>query len=204
MKFELYKQERNVIVGILVCTLVAVIGYSFAYFLSGTSVIGEGARTDGTTAKLPTVTYNAGNAGLTLENAYPGKKATKEFTVTFAGNDSSKNEKIAIKLKITSNSFKMCSAVEDENRNGCDIDDNSPQLVAKLEKNGEVISGVDGTEIDLTGKTKDDAILWTDDISSDTTYTVTIEFKETGKDQGHNAGKNFIGSIEVEFADTEE
>ncbi len=198
MKFEMYKQEKNIILGLLVCALITVFGYSLAYFVSGVKITGSGGSASGSTAKLPTVTYDAGDEGLTLSNAYPGKSETKTFQVKFDSKDNvGASEKIGIKLNIESNEFKLCNAVDSANKNGCDESDTTSQLELKISG-----GGIDGEQIiDLTGKTGQSISLATDTISADATYTVTVEFKETDKNQGHNAGKNFSGSITVEFVE---
>ncbi len=199
MKFGMKKQERMVILGMLVCALVAIIGYSLAYFVSGVKVTGNGATGNAKTAELPVVEYQAGDKGLALKDAYPGKSESKQFTVSYDGSGS---EEIAITLKISTNQFVYCtsdiqSGLASQNKT-CTINE-SPQLVIKLLKGDLVISD---NEIDLTGKTED-ILLAKDTISSNTDYTVVVEFKENNDDQSQNEGKNFVGLIEVAFADTE-
>ena len=195
---KLGNNEKTLILSIAICCMVMVVGYSFAYFTFGVSATGDGATIKGTAAELPEVTYEAFSDALTLTGAYPGKSASKTFTVKFKGNGSSTKETIAINLKINSNEFKLCNAVASDAQNGCDTTDTNPQLVISISGGGITSS----SEINLTGQVPETIIpLATDTIDKDTEYTVKVEFRETEKNQGHNVNKSFGGTIEVEFAE---
>ncbi len=194
MKISLGNGEKTLIISVVVCLMIMVVGYSFAYFTFGVTGTGGGSSATASTAKLPDVTFTGFSAALNLSNAYPGKSASNTFKISFNGNSVSTSEKVAISLNITSNGFKLCKDAG-TGANGCDTSDTTPQLVATISG-----GGISGTQtIDLTGKTGN-VLLATETISKETTYTVTVRFNESNKNQMHNAGKSFAGTIGVQFA----
>ena len=74
--------KKNIILAIVLCVSITVIGVSFAYFTSGVSVTGEGAKASMTPGDMLKVEYDAGEETIHLENAIPGTKDEKNFSVT--------------------------------------------------------------------------------------------------------------------------
>lgn len=197
------KNEKFLIVGISLCLLVGVIGYSFSYFASKVNVTGSGSETNIETADFANVEYDAGSASLALTNAVPGSSASKEFYVNITPTDFEKNVKYNITLNISTNGFTKCSTQTEDNE--CTV--NANELVVTLKR--KVDSGTTETLVtnkDITASTGD-IVLRTEDLTfTDTnshvyTYTIEVSFINTGADQNHNVNKSLAGTINVNFAE---
>lgn len=193
---NLHSQEKTLILGLLVCGLVAMVGTSFAYFTGGgVRVIGRGSSVDVNTATTQKVTYDAGTSTLNLQNAYPGMPAVeKDFTIKLTPGTDSKNFDYTIKLAIDSNGFTKCNA------SGC----NELEVVLI-----DATSGSDSVlkTVYVEGET-DDVVLHTEhktNVTTETTlnYKLKVQFKEVGQSQNHNMSKSLRASLKVEFASAE-
>lgn len=192
---ELHSIEKKILLGLLVCLLVSVVGISFAYFTAGVATSGTGSSVQGSTADLIKVSYDAGTNAFSLTDAYPGKSASKNFTVNVTPTDAQPSATYAIKFVIDTNTFVKCSATNyNASTNACIIDAN--ELVYTL-KNGAGETVATG---DLLGITGEVALATESNKTASTTYTLEIAFLDTGSDQNHNVNKSLTGSIKVEFA----
>ena len=99
----MHSVEKKIYLGLLVCLLVSVVGTSFAYFVSSTTINGEGGRTNMTTADMVGVKFDAGDSAINLQNAMPGLGKEKGFAVMFTPTSNTKTVTYAIKLNITEN-----------------------------------------------------------------------------------------------------
>ncbi len=179
--------------------LVVVVGVSFAYFLLGAKVTGNGSTGNAETAELIKVVYDAkdNNINGTL---LPGNSLTKEIDVKITpGSDELNKEAIYnIYLDIESNNFEKCT--EQTATNKCII--NAKELSYRVEEDGEDITPEDN---DLTGKQGKVRLVKVikKDVQEEVTYhyTIKITFEDTGADQNHNAKKSFSAKVNVEFAE---
>ncbi len=194
MKFELHTEERMLLLGIVLCALVVLFGYSFAYFTSGVTFGGGGSLVKGETATLTEVTYDAGDKGIKLENVVPGDKDQKNFSVTVKpGSNESEEVTYEVFLNITKNDFKKCSVGTDE---GCKTE--FQELTYKFsEGGGEAKTG------DLTGANNLISLgKFTHTPQNDPfNYSFEITWNNADFDQKYNVGANFQATIEVKFAD---
>ncbi len=206
MKFEMREQEKWIILGVIVCTLIACIGYSFAYFTSG-GVSGdklEGASVNTKTADLLDIKYDGGES-VTLENAYPGMSVTKKFSVTVTPTEDMDTATYYVKLEISENGFVVCddsnSPTYNDRENNCtknfkeltyslkrtDSKENSIFLV----QDADLTNGVMTVDpIEVTHEAKEGKAEKYD-------YELTIKFVESGADQNHNSGKTFKANVDV-------
>ena len=192
--------KKNTIIGIVVVLLVLGIGISFAYFVSGILVSGNGSNISITPGDMLKVEYDAGSSKLVGNKLMPGDSVSKDFSVTITPTETEKEVIYGIFINLTNNTFVKCD------------DSNYDELTNVCSKGEEEISytltNKDTEEIlasgDLTGKSgKIRLITEEKEVESKRVfnYTITITFKDTGKDQNHNQNKGIEGNIEVEFSD---
>ena len=192
--------KKNTIIGIVVVLLVLGIGISFAYFVSGILVSGNGSNISITPGDMLKVEYDAGSSNLLGNKLMPGDSVSKDFSVTITPTETEKEVIYGIFINLTNNTFVKCD------------DSNYDELTNVCSKGEEEISytltNKDTEEIlasgDLTGKSgKIRLITEEKEVESKRVfnYTITITFKDTGKDQNHNQNKGIEGNIEVEFAE---
>ena len=197
----MHSVEKKIYLGLLVCLLVSVVGTSFAYFVSSTTINGEGGRTNMTTADMVGVKFDAGDSAINLQNAMPGLGKEKGFAVIFTPTSNTKTVTYAIKLNITENTFVKCDdtnyKADEPNQNLCTKD--AEELVYTLmdEEGNTLATG------DLLGKTESLILkkeTKTVDVETTFNYKLNVTYKDTNADQNHNANKSFVGSLSVEFA----
>ena len=192
--------KKNVLVGVIAVLLVLGIGISFAYFVSGILVSGNGSNISITPGDMLKVEYDAGSSKLVGNKLMPGDSVSKDFSVTITPTETEKEVIYGIFINLTNNTFVKCD------------DSNYDELTNVCSKGEEEISytltNKDTEEIlasgDLTGKSgKIRLITEEKEVESKRVfnYTITITFKDTGKDQNHNQNKGIEGNIEVEFSD---
>ena len=192
--------KKNTIIGIVVVLLVLGIGISFAYFVSGILVSGNGSNISITPGDMLKVEYDAGSSKLVGNKLMPGDSVSKDFSVTITPTETEKEVIYGIFINLTNNTFVKCD------------DSNYDELTNVCSKGEEEISytltNKDTEEIlasgDLTGKSgKIRLITEEKEVESKRVfnYMITITFKDTGKDQNHNQNKGIEGNIEVEFSD---
>ena len=192
--------KKNVLVGVIAVLLVLGIGISFAYFVSGVLVSGNGSNVSITPGDMLKVEYDAGSSKLVGNKLMPGDSVSKDFSVTITSTETEKEVIYGIFINLTNNTFVKCD------------DSNYDELTNVCSKGEEEISytltNKDTEEIlasgDLTGKSgKIRLITEEKEVESKRVfnYTITITFKDTGKDQNHNQNKGIEGNIEVEFSD---
>ncbi len=209
MKFEMSFQEKILILGVVLITLVSGLTYSFAYFVSGVDIKGTGAEMSGKTAKLTDVTFKGG-AQINVTNIVPGDTSEKDFTVTIKPGQNSKETEVTYEvfLNVSSNTFTKCTGNEqtEETGQGCDSTKNDELTYSLYEgetklntKNNNLLDAKDSSKISLGTITK--KITETEQTFN---YQFKIEWQDTGKNQNHNKNKTFTGSISVEFALPEE
>lgn len=186
--------KKNIILATVLCVSITLIGVSFAYFMSGVAVTGNGSNVNLTPGDMIHVTYDAGSSTLNLANAIPGDLASKEFTVKVAPTTNEKTVTYAIVLDISANTFEKCS----DDSNGCSL--NANELTYNL-KNGEGTSLATGDLTEANGKITLFKETKTVDVETIFDYTLEITFVNTNADQNHNANKNFTSNIKVEFAE---
>ena len=197
----MHSVEKKIYLGLLVCLLVSVVGTSFAYFVSSTTINGEGGRTNMTTADMVDVKFDAGDSAINLQNAMPGLGKEKGFAVMFTPTSNAKTVTYAIKLNITENTFVKCDdtnyKADEPNQNLCTKD--AEELVYTLmDEDGNVLATGD-----LLGKTEGIILkkeTKTADVETTFNYKLNVTYKDTKADQNHNANKSFAGSLSVEFA----
>lgn len=197
----MHSLEKKIYLGLLICLLVSIVGTSFAYFVSSTTIGGEGGKASLKTADMVGVKFDAGDASLDLQNAVPGLGKEKGFSVTVTPNGSAQSITYAIKLNITANTFVKCDdtnyKVDDPNRNMCTKD--AQELVYTL-MDGDDTTIATG---DLLAKSGE-LLLLKETKNTDTEavydYKLNITYKDTGADQNHNANKSFVSTLSVEFA----
>lgn len=200
----MHSVEKKIYLGLLVCLLVSIVGTSFAYFVSSTTIGGEGGKTDMKTADLVGVKFDAGDSSINLQNAVPGLGKEKGFAVIVTPNANTQSVTYAININITENTFVKCDdtnyKAEDPDRNACTKD--AEELVYTLmdDSNNVVATG------DLLGKNGATLLIKeTKTATEETTfnYKLNVTYKDTGADQNHNANKSFVGTISVEFAEAD-
>ena len=192
--------KKNVLVGVIAVLLVLGIGISFAYFVSGILVSGNGSNISITPGDMLKVEYDAGSSKLVGNKLMPGDSVSKDFSVTITPTETEKEVIYGIFINLTNNTFVKCDDSNyDELTNVCEKGSKEITYTIKdKDRDIELASG------NLTGKSgKIRLITEEKEVESKTVfnYTITITFKETGKDQNHNQNKGIEGNIEVEFAE---
>ena len=188
--------KKNIILACVLCASIAVIGVSFAYFTSKTSVTGDGSDVTLTPGDMLKVTYDAGNGTLTGDQLMPGDSVSKDFSVTVTPTTSENTVTYAIVLNISSNTFEKCNSQTADNM--CTIGANEVTYRLTNSEGSELASG------DLTEANGKVALLKeTKTVSAATTYNYNLEitYVDTDADQNHNANKTFTSSLKVEFAE---
>ncbi|MCI9281135.1 MAG: hypothetical protein HFI49_02610 [Bacilli bacterium] len=197
----MHSVEKKIYLGLLVCLLVSVVGTSFAYFVSSTTIGGEGGKANMSTADMVGVNFDAGDSAINLQNAMPGLGKEKGFAVTLTPTSNTKTITYAVKLNISENTFVKCDdtnyKADEPNSNLCTKD--AEELVYTLmdEEGNTLATG------DLLGKTESLILkkeTKTVDAETVFNYKLNVTYKDTNADQNHNANKSFIGSLSVEFA----
>lgn len=196
MKF--HSIEKTVLFGVLACFLSTMVGVSFAYFVSGIAIGGSGANATGTTANLLNVKYDAGSSTLNLVNAYPGKSASKSFSITITPGDVN-SAKFVVSLNISANTFVKCSSSNyNSATNACTT--NAQELVYTLkDSSGNTVQS--GDLLSKTGVVEIATITKTVNAATTYNYTLEIKFVDTGADQNHNVNKSLTANLDVEFAE---
>ena len=191
--------KKNYLLSVVAVLLIVGIGFTFAYFMSGVRVDGDGSSTSGDTANLIEVEYDAGSEVVNASGVVPGDIVTKEFDIIIRPTEIEKEATYAIKLDIDTNTFVKCDDSNyDSITNACTKD--ADELVYRLKDNDNQVIA-EGTLMSLTGEKT--LIVETKEVNSETTYhyTLEIEFVETNADQNHNENKEFSGRVIVEFAE---
>ncbi len=189
--------KKNIILACVLCASIAVIGVSFAYFTSKTSVTGDGSDVTLTPGDMLKVSYDAGSDVINLENAIPGQSDSKDFSVSVTPTDTEKKVTYAITLDISENTFEKCDSGNQAADNMCTID--AEELTYTLRNSSGVLASGNLTEtsgrITLLKETKT--------VEAQTTfdYTLEITYVNTGADQNHNTNKSLTGNIKVIFAE---
>ncbi len=192
-------KKSKVLLFIILILVVIGVGVSFGFLLVGTNITGEGSVNTGKIGKFLKVTYDAGNAKFEANNLYPGKSASKNFTIKVEPGSKQNSVIYSIYFNITHNGFVKCNESNYDNvTNKCEK--NAEELVYSLSEDGEeIVSG------DLTGQVGKIRLanITKENLTEAKTYnyTLTITFKDTGKDQNHN-GKDTTtleGNIDVEY-----
>lgn len=198
MNLKLNVYEKTIMIVMLVVAIVAIGGYSFAYFTTGTNFVkGSGGNASAKTADLIKVEYSS-TKKINLENAVPGNSDTKTFNVKVTPTDSQKSATYKIKLVVNSNEFKKCDdTTYIANSNVCTR--NAEELVLTL-TDGE---GNAYTK-DLTGVANGEEILIATETKNPSgeqnySYTLKVEFMNTNADQNHNRNKSLDAELKVEF-----
>ena len=187
--------KKNIILAIVLCVSLMVIGVSFAYFTSKTSVTGDGSDVTLTPGDMLHVTYDAGSTALNLENAVPGTSANKDFSVTVTPTDNENTVTYAIVLNISANTFEKCTSQTADNM--CTV--NANEVTYRLTDGTNELASGDLTE--ASGKVT--LLKETKTASAETTYNYNLEitYVDTNADQNHNENKTFTSTLEVEFAE---
>lgn len=187
--------KKNIILAIALCVSLMVIGVSFAYFTSKTSVTGGGSDVTLTPGDMLHVTYDAGSTALNLENAVPGTSANKDFSVTVTPTDNENTITYAIVLNISANTFEKCASQTADNM--CTV--NANEVTYRLTDGTNELASGDLTE--ASGKVT--LLKETKTASAETTYNYNLEitYVDTNADQNHNENKTFTSTLEVEFAE---
>lgn len=166
--------------------LVAVVGATFAYFTASVTGNENASSVVVKTAQIGTITYTNGNE-VKLDNAYPGATSeTKTFTVA-ADASATANVNYSLNWTNVTNQF-----VNKEDLvytlTGTNSDTaNTTALVTKTNEVAPSGNTLIGSSVLKPGETH--------------TYSLTVNFKETGSDQNANQGKAFTGKIEVSTGD---
>ncbi|MCM1053709.1 MAG: hypothetical protein NC483_07035 [Ruminococcus sp.] len=197
---KIHNDEKLIMIAIAICVLASLFGFSFAYYtIVAPTASGKGGEVKANTSSLGAISYDAGTEKISMNNAMPGTKESKNFTVEVKAGDKAEAVSYSIKLKIDSNSFVKCTAANQGTTingtvNDCEL--NAQELIYTLKSGSTVLktgdlAGFTGSEIELVRETKSP--------TSDTVYnyTLEVEYKDTGKDQNHNMNKAFSGKIEV-------
>ena len=187
--------KKNIILAIALCVSLMVIGVSFAYFTSKTSVTGNGSDVTLTPGDMLHVTYDAGSTALNLENAVPGTSANKDFSVKVTPTDNENTVTYAIVLNISANTFEKCASQTADNM--CTV--NANEVTYRLTDGTNELASGDLTE--ASGKVT--LLKETKTASAETTYNYNLEitYVDTNADQNHNENKIFTSTLEVEFAE---
>ena len=191
--------KKSYLLSAIAVLLVIGVGFTFAYFVSGVNVGGEGSSVTLEPGDMIEVIYDAGSSTLTSTNLMPGDTASKNFTVTVRPTDTENTATYAIYLDITNNTFTRCTdANYDSMSNACTLNAEELTYTIRGENNEVLATG------DLTGKTGKVRLLQeTKTVNTETTFTYTLEitFEETNADQNHNANATINGDVVVEFSE---
>lgn len=182
------KKENTVLLTVIAVAtlLVAVVGATFAYFTASVAGNDTASSVVVKTAQIGTITYTNGNE-VKLDNAYPGATSeTKTFTVA-ADTSATANVNYSLNWTNVTNGF-----VNKEDLvytlTGTNSDTaNTTTLVTKTNEVAPSANTLIGSSVLKPGETH--------------TYSLTVNFKETGSDQNANQGKSFTGKIEVSTGD---
>ncbi len=198
MKLKLHSYEKIILLVLVFVAIVAIGGYSFAYFTTGVNIKSDGgAKTSAKTADLVKVEY-ASTKKINLENVVPGSSDTKNFTVKVTPNETQTSATYKIKMVINSNTFKKC---DDTNynaiTNAC-IKDAQELVITLTDNDGndyikDITGALPGEEIVLAIETK------TPSVETVYSYSLKVEFKNTNADQNHNTNKAIDAELKVEF-----
>ena len=191
--------KKNYVLSVVAVLLIVGIGFTFAYFMSGVRVDGDGSDVTVTPGNsMIEVEYDAGSEVVDVDGVVPGDIVTKEFDIIIRPTEIEKEATYAIKLDIENNTFVKCDDSNyDSITNACTKD--VEELVYRLKDNDNGVIA-EGTLMGLTGEQT--LIVETKEVDADTTYhyTLEIEFVETNADQNHNENKEFSGRVIVEFS----
>ena len=189
--------KKNIILASILCVSLVTIGVSFAYFVSGSRVTGNGSNVTWEGGDMIHVSYDAGASAINLQNVIPGTSADKDFSVTVTPTDTENTVTYAIVLNISANDFEKCTSQTADNM--CTLNANEVTYRLTNDEGNELASG------DLTTTNGKVALLTeTKTVASETTYNYNLEitYVNTNADQNHNENKTFISSLDVEFAET--
>lgn len=197
---KLHFTEKIIVIACLLIALIAIGGYSFAYFTTGVYVDNkDGANVSAKTADLIKVEYDSGSSSLNLLDGYPGLATSKNFTVKVTPTSYQKSATYNIKLVINSNTFKVCRDDNNTYTSSNQCEKNAQELVATLTDNEGNTYKKDITST----KAGDEVLLFTDTKSPTEetvyNYNLKVEFKNTNADQNHNASKSLDAELKVEF-----
>ena len=191
--------KKNYILSVVAVLLIVGIGFTFAYFMSGVRVDGDGSDVTVTPGNsMIEVEYDAGSEVVNASGIVPGDIVTKEFDIIIRPTEIEKEATYAIKLDIENNTFVKCDDSNyDSITNACTKD--AEELVYRLKDNDNGVIA-EGSLMNLIGEQT--LIVETKEVDSNTTYhyTLEIEFVETNADQNHNENKTFSGRVIVEFS----
>ena len=189
--------KKNIILATILCASIAVIGVSFAYFTSSTTISGQGGSATMTPGDMLHVTYDAGSDVINLANAIPGQSDSKTFNVTITPTASENTVTYAIELDVTANTFENCDSNNQTTDNMCTI--GAEELTYTLSDSTGVIATGNLTE--MTGRVT--LITETKEVEIETEFNYKLEltYENTGADQNHNTNKSFTGNLEVVFAE---
>ena len=167
--------------------LVAVVGATFAYFTASVAGNDTASSVVVKTAQIGTITYTNGNE-VKLENAYPGATSeTKTFTVA-ADASATANVNYSLNWTNVTNGFvNKEDLVYTLTGANSDASNTTTTLVTKTNEVAPSANTLIGSSVLKPGETH--------------TYSLTVNFKETGSDQNTNQGKAFTGKIEVSTGD---
>ena len=113
--------KKNVLVGVIAVLLVLGIGISFAYFVSGVLVSGNGSNVSITPGDMLKVEYDAGSSNLLGNKLMPGDSVSKDFSVTITPTETEKEVIYGIFINLTNNTFVKCDDSNyDELTNACE------------------------------------------------------------------------------------
>ena len=191
--------KKNIILAIVLCVSITVIGVSFAYFTSTTTIRGEGGSASMTPGDMLKVSYDAGSETISLENAIPGTSDSKAFSVTITPTTNENTVTYAINLDISENTFEECDSSNQTADNMCTI--GAQELTYTLRDNTGVIAS--GNLTGVTGSTTLLKETKTVDAEQVFNYTLELTYVNTGADQNHNANKSFAGNLKVGFAEAD-
>jgi len=200
MNLKLHFVEKVIVIVCLLMAVVAIGGYSFAYFTAGVRVESDGgAKVNANTADLIKVEYDSGISKLSLLDAYPGISSSKNFTVKVTPTSYQTTATYNIKLVINNNTFKVCA---DDNNTYSETNKcikNAQELVVTLIDN----EGNSHTKDITTSLANDEILLFTDTKKPTSAtlynYSLKVEFKNTNADQNHNVNKILDAELKVEF-----
>ena len=197
--------------------LVALVGATFAYFSA--TVDNQAAQSVTITTATPVALQYTGDVNadepMAIQNALPGAKDTRTFTV-FNPSTSSVAQTYDLTLKITENEFtdqKGTSDVEDGSRThqllititaSSSVGDKS-ELQAPTAQTASVDLATGKAQsvsysYNVTNGTKDDIVICDNqkiEIGETITYTIKLEFLDLEISQNANQGKDFAAWIEI-------
>ena len=184
------KQKSNTVILTIILSatfLVVMVGATFAYFTAKVSGNDTASSVIVNTASLGTITYTNGTE-LKLENAYPGATSeTKTFTVA-ADASATANVNYSLNWTNVTNGFvNKEDLVYTLTGANSDASNTTTTLVTKTNEVAPSANTLIGSSVLKPGETH--------------TYSLTVNFKETGSDQNANQGKAFTGKIEVSTGD---